>query len=261
MLVHIDGVIKQPTKFSHLLQNKLELDSCLDPHALDQIYHANELQKTSFPPELARTLAKLYPGLLGLYQQLNLQADLCGDEIQAGSAASQYWSPLAHFAERLAPPISLPVQHSLLQLLLWLLAPEPTERVLAHFNRCTKEIQQKVDQLWLHAQHLDRLNGEQGQELGHLHRLKAEQEQELERLHRLKVEQEQELSRLQRINGEQSQTLDCLQWLNMEQIQELERQSVRIESLADELDSIHSTRIWKALQSYRNLKQRWKNAA
>lgn len=247
MLVDIDGVVEQPAKFSNLLQKKLELESCLDLEAFDKIYHANELQKTSFPPELTATFARLYPGLLELYQQLKLQADLCSDEIQADAAASPYWSQLARFAESLATPISLPVQHSLLQLLLWLLAPEPMERVVAHFNRGTKEIQQKVDQLWLHAQHLGRLSAEQGQEL--------------ERLQRLKAEQEQELRRIQRLNAEQSQTLDCLQWLNMEQIQELERRSVRIESLADELNSIRSTRIWKALQSYRNLKQRWKNAA
>ena len=275
LLVHVDGVVQEPAKFSRLLQEKLQLDLSLDPQAFEQIYHANELKKTTFPPQLSTTLARLYPGLLDLYQQLNLQADLPANAIQTDPAASPHWSPLAHFAESLAEPISLPVQHSLLQLLLWLLAPEPTGKAIARFNFSTKEIQQEVDQLWLHSQHLHRLNVEKGQELERLQQLKVEQEQELQRLQQLKAEQgqelerrqklaaeqEQELERLEQLSAQQSQTLDCLQWLNLQQNQELEQQSVRIESLAAELDSIRGTRIWKAVQSYRNLKDRIKKAA
>jgi hypothetical protein len=233
MLVNIDGVVKQPATFFDLLQRKLHLDAGVDPKAFDQIFHANELQKTSFPPELGITLAKLYPGLLELYQQLDLLADLPGDEIQTDPAASPYFSALAHFAKSLAEPLSLPVQHSLLQLLLWLLAPEPTAKILARFNQSTREMQLQVDQLWLHSQHI----------------------------HRVSIEQRQELECLQRLNAEQSQTLESLQWLNMEQCQELEGQAVRIESLLAELTSIRDTRVWKAIQSYQKFKERWKKAA
>ncbi len=205
LLVHIGGVVKQPARFAHLLQEKLQLDCGVDPEAFNQIYHVNELQQTPFSPELAATLERLYPGSLELYQQLDLQADLGGDDVQTDSAASSHLSPLADFMASLADPISLPVKYSLLQLLISSLAPELTERMLVRFNHSTKGTQQKVDQLWLQVQQLQRLSNEQGQEL--------------------------------------------------------DRQSVRIESLVAELNSTYDTRIWKVMQSYRNLKERWKKAA
>ncbi len=205
LLVHIDGVVKQTTQCAHLLQEKLQLDFGVFPKAFEQIYHVNELQKTPLSPELTPILARLYPGLLELYQQLNIQADLRGDEIQADSAASTHLSTMPYITESLKEPISVPVKHSLLQMLMSLLAPELTERMLVRFNHSAKATQQRVDQIWLQVQ------------------------------------------RLQRLNAEQSQQLD--------------RQSGRIGALMSELDSIHNTRIWKVLQSCRNLKERWKNAA
>jgi Sulfotransferase family len=205
LLVHIDGVVKQAGRFAQLLPEKLRLDSGVDSETFDEIYHVNELQRTSLSPELNATLARLYPGMLELYQQLNLRADLPSNEIQADSAPSPPLSSLAHFTESLDEPISLPVKHSLLQLLLSLLAPELTERMLVRFNHSAKGTQQKVDQLWLQVQQLQRLSNEQGQEL--------------------------------------------------------DRQSARIESLVAELSSTHDTRIWKLMQSYRSLKDRWKKAA
>ena len=233
LLVHIDGVVKQSAKFASLVHEKLQLDSRLDEESLGRIFHANELQKTSFAPELTNTLARLYPELLELYQQLNEKADLRGDEIQSDSTPSAYLSQLANFTEQMAEPISAPVKHSVLQLLLSSQSPEFTGRMFDRFDHSAKEMQQKVDWLWL----------------------------EVQRLQRLDVEQNSELDRLQRLVTEQSQTLDSLQWLNMEQSQELEGQSARIESLVAELDSIRGTRIWKAMQSYRKLKERWTNAA
>ncbi len=190
-------------------------------------------RKTPFSPELTATLARLYPELLVLYQQLNEKADLRGDEIQSDSASTAPLAQLAHFTECLAEPISAAVKHSLVQLLLSSLAPEFTVRTFDRYNQYAKETQQKVDDLWRHVQWRDRLNAELKSELDHLQRLKAEQDQKLERLQRL----------------------------NIEQNQELEQQSVRIETLVAELNSIRDTRFWKAMQSYRKLKERYKKAA
>jgi hypothetical protein len=275
LLVHIDGVTEHPSQFTQLLREKLQLDPCLDAEAFEQVYHANELQKTSIPPDLTATLAKVFPELLELYQRLNQQAELRGDKFPADSTASGRFSTLAHFADSLADPVSLPVKHSMLQLLLWHLAPEPTEKILRSFNQSTKEAQLKIDQHWFHAQHLHRLSVEQQQELDsrsaqiavQLHELErrsvqiAEQQQELERLLKLEVIQREELEQLKQLNVQQAQTLDGLQWLNLEQCQELERRSDKIESLAAELDNIYGTPVGKVLRSYRNFRDRRKKVA
>ncbi|MCI0335151.1 MAG: hypothetical protein L0228_18230 [Planctomycetes bacterium] len=205
LLAHIDGLIAHVEQFAHLLQHKLQMDLRLNSDSFDQIYHANELQKTPLLPEVTDVLAKLFPGLLELYHCLNAQADLPADTSRPNSAASPPLSTLARFTAALREPITLPVKHSLLQLLVSLLAPEPTETMLSRFKQNIKGAQRTIDYFWLQVQ------------------------------------------RFQQLNAEQSQELD--------------RQSGQIESLMSELDSIHNTRIWKVLQSCRNLKERWKKAA
>ncbi|MCI0335612.1 MAG: sulfotransferase [Planctomycetes bacterium] len=181
LLVHIAGVVKHATKFSQLLRKKLQINSSLSPQAFAQIYHSTELQQTPFSSELDILLASICPQLLELYEQLNRQADLPSDEIQVDSTASQPLSPLVHFNENLAEPISLPVKYSLLQMLLSTLAPELTERMLVRFNESAKASQHKVDDLWLLAQQYQRLNAEQEQELCRRSTQIAEQQQELDR--------------------------------------------------------------------------------
>jgi hypothetical protein len=268
LLVHIDGVTTQPSRFFQLLQEKLQLDSRPDLETFGQIYHSNELQKTPFPPELTTTLAKLFPGLLELYRQINLRAELPDDEIRTDSTASPRFSPLAHFIESLAEPVSLPVKHSLLQLTLWLLAPEPMEGLISRFNQNIKEAQRLFDQLWLHSQHLSRLNTEQQQELESRLGQIAEQRQTLGQLSKQITEQGQqmdrqvqELERLNQLAAQQAQTLDNLHWLNLEQCQELERRTAQIDCLTAELNGIYGTHVGKALRSYRNLKERWNKVA
>jgi hypothetical protein len=219
LLVHIDGVVRHSTRFSYLLQEKLKLGFGLETEAFHQIYQVNELQITPFSPALTATLRKLFPGSLELYEQLNRQADLSGNGCQSESDASPHLSPLADFIESLDEPIGLPIKHSLLQMLISAIAPELTERMLARFDHSSRETQQRVDQLWMQVQQLQRRIAEQGQELN------------------------RDAARIESLTAA------------------LKRDAARIESLVAELNSIHDTRVWKAMQSYRNFKARWKKAA
>jgi O-antigen biosynthesis protein len=261
LLVHINGVVSQGEKFIQLLREKLQFDSCLDSSALAQTYHANELQKTAFSSELTATLTKLHPQLLALYQRLNQKADLHENEVQTDSAVPADLRQLAQFTVSLAEPMQRAVKHSLVQLLLRSLAPEPTERMLERFDHSAKETQQKIDWLWMEVQRLQRLSAEQSVEINTLSGCNANQNSELDGLRTALTETRQELELLQQVNLQQATTLDSLQWLNLEQGQELERQTAKIESLAAELNSICGTPVGKALRSYRNLRERWRKVA
>ena len=261
LLVHINGVVKQGATFIQLLRDKLQFDSCLDSTALDQTYHADELQRTPFSSELTATLTKLYPQLLELYQRLNQKADLRGEDIQTDSAVPADLRQLAQFAMGLAEPIQSAAKHSLVQLLLGSLAPKPTERMLECFRRSAKETQQKIDWLWMEVQRLQRLSAEQSAQLDTLSECNAKQNLELDGLRPALTETRQQLEHLQQINVQQATTLDSLQWLNLQHSQELERQTAEIESLAAELNSLCSTPVGKVLMSYRNLRERWRKVA
>lgn len=161
LLAHIDGLVGHVKQFAHLLQHKLQMDLRLDSQTFDQIYHADELQKTPLLPEVADVLARVCPGLLELYHRLNAQADLPPDTRQPNPIASPSLSNLARFIEALPEPITLPLKHSLLQLLLSLLVPEPTETMLSRFHQNVKGAQRTIEHLWLQVQRLERTNVEQ----------------------------------------------------------------------------------------------------
>ena len=180
LLVPIDGVVGQIEQFVHLLQHKLQLDVRLDSDAFHQIYHAEELQKTPLPPEAADILGKLCPGLLELYHQLNAQADLRVDTSRPDSAASPPLSALASFTAALPEPITLPVKHSLLQLLVSLLTPEPAETMLSRFHQNVKGAQRTIDHFWLQVQRLERTNVEQGEMLQKQQQIQMERQTQLE---------------------------------------------------------------------------------
>jgi len=229
LLVQIDEVVNQFQQFAELLQQKLQMDFQLNADTFDQIFRAEELQKTPLLPEATDVLAKLCPGLLELYHQLNSQADLAADMSRADSQAMPDFLALARFTAALSEPINLPVQQSLLQLLLSLLAPERTATMLERFNRNAQGTQQTIDQLWMRVQRLERINVEQGPSPeGQLTKLEVQQSQLLEKDLQLQRQQ-----------------------------QELSLQAARIQSLLAELSRAHETGAGRLIQTYRGLKERW----
>jgi len=236
LLVHIDGLVGQFQQFAHLLQDKLQLDIRFDANTFDQIFHAAELQKTPLLPEVTDILSKLFPELIELYNQFNAQADLPPDTSRPDSAAAQPLSALAGFTATLTAPISLSARHSHLQLLVSLLAPEPTETMLCRFYHSAQGTQQKIDQLWLHAQRLERLNIEQSGIL--------QEEQTHSRAQHAKL-QEQD----QQIQHQALQT--------QKQHHELGKQAAQIQSLLAELGHVYETRAWKLIETYSSFKERW----
>jgi len=161
LLVHIEGVVGQVEQFADLLQHKLGLNLRLDAHKFHQIYHCEELQKTPLCPEVTDVVAKLCPGLLELYHRLNAQADVPPNASHSDAAPSPPLSALAEFTATLPEPINLPVKHSLLQLLVSLLTPQPTETMLSRFYQNAKGAQQTIDHHWRKVQRLERTNIEQ----------------------------------------------------------------------------------------------------
>jgi O-antigen biosynthesis protein len=289
LLVHIDAVVKEPARFSELLQKKLHVAGGLDTEAFDQIFHANELQKTPVAPPLAATLRSLCPGSLELYEQFNRQADLGDDSIPAESGASSHLSPLASFVQGLDEPISLPVKHSLLQLLMSSVAPELTERMLVRFDHTAQDAQKRVDQLWMFAQHLQRLNDEQTQELNRnstrIESLATELDSKSARIESLTTDLGRRSAQIDSLTAEldrssiQIETLTAKLDRGSDRISSLtsdlerdaaridslmsalERDADRIESLLAELNSIHGTFVWKVVRTYHNLRGRNKKAA
>ena len=289
LLVHVDGVVQQPERFSQLLEEKLQLGFGLDSEAFNQIYQANELQKTPFSPALAGTLRKLCPGSLELYEQLNRQADLCGNNGPSDSDASPSSSPLADFIGSLEEPISLPAKHSLLQLLISSVAPELTERMLVRFDLAAKETQQRVDVIWQHAQNLQRMNDGQADELkrdaARIESLNAELDGKSALIDSLTADLKRDSDRIEILTAALNRDSASIQALTAELVRdsaridsltaelhrdaaridslmtELERDADRIESLLAELNSIHGTFAWKVIRSYQHLKQKCKKAA
>lgn len=239
LLVHIDGVVKHSDRFVQLLRDKLQMDSCLNSEALAQIYHSNELQKTSYSPELSATLETIHPQLLELYEQLNQKADLRNDEIQSDSQVPECLSQVAQFAERTGRPISEPVKHSLVQMLLSSLAPDLTSRMLDRFNRSTRETQRKIDYLWLEVQRLQRLESDKNQELERVHRFTADQQQELESIQLLNADQQRELESIQLLNADQQRDLERIKLLNAKYARDLEQLERLHADHRQELDRLH----------------------
>jgi hypothetical protein len=163
LLAHIDGLVANVEQFAELLQRKLQMNARLDSSAFDHIYHANELRKTPLPPDAADVLAKICPGLLELYSRLNVKADLAPETTQPESASSPSLAALARFTTDLPEPISLPVRYSVLQLLVSLLAPGPTETTLSRFHQNVPGAQRTVEHFWLQIQRLERTNVEQSE--------------------------------------------------------------------------------------------------
>ena len=261
LLVHIDGVVQQSDEFARLLRDKLQLDISFDAETLARSFHSNELKRTPLSSELIATLAKIHPQSLELHQRLIEKADLAGNETETNSTASAELSRLAHFCDGLTGPVSASVKQGLVHLLLYSLAPEAADKMLATFSQSTKETQQKIDYLWMEVQRFQRLEDVQTDELERLRQVVEEQQSKLEQAHQLETQQAEELQRLGKLVEVQDQSLDNLQWLNLEQIKELDRQAAHIECLTAELGSIHDTRIWKAIESYRRFKNRWRTAA
>jgi hypothetical protein len=181
LVVHIDGVIKNPTAFSDLIRNKLQIDSAPGPEEFARIYQGNELQKTPFSKNIRVVLPKIFPGLLEMYQHLNRVADLPSDQCEVDSADSHQFAPLVQLTEDLPKPISLSIKHSLLQILLSSLSPELTERMLARFQESAKSCQQKADYLWMLVQQYQRLHADNKQELDRRWSQITEQQSELDR--------------------------------------------------------------------------------
>ncbi len=261
LLVHIGGVIQHPSKFSEMLRKKLQIDSVPGPEAFAQIYHGNELQKTSFSADLDVVLPRISPGLLKLYQRLNQEADLPSDGFEVDSSASQQLASLVQMTKNLPEPMNWPVKHSLVQIFLSSIAPELTERMLVRFHDSAKSSQQKVDYLWLLVQQNQRLHAENAQELDLRSAQITEQQSELDRRLTQITEQQLELDRWLAQITEQRLELDRQRTQITEQQAELYRQVTQIDALSDELKSIYHTPVGKVIRSYRNLKEKWKRAA
>ena len=187
LLVPINSVVHHTKRFAQLLQEKLEVEISLESDAFDQLYHANELKKTSFPPELNIVLQRLCPKLIETYRQLGMRADLRCDPVESRSVKSTDLSQLVQFTESLSPQINASIRDSMIRVLIATLDPERTEKMLTCSNHIAKETQRKVDQLWLEVQRLQRLNSERDAELA---RKSAEFETlcaELDRIHEMRI--------------------------------------------------------------------------
>jgi O-antigen biosynthesis protein len=240
LLVHIDGVVGQIGRFARLLQDKLQLDCHLDTDAFEAIYHANELKKSQFPLDATSVAASLFPAVFELYDQLNAFADIPPYITETSSTSLPNLQTLARFIETTSEPTTFSLRHSLLQLLLTLVAPEASERTLDRFYHNAKGAQVAIDYLSLQVQKLERINQAQDKKL-------HEPGNELQ------------LQLQMREDQVQSQTIQIDQQVRQlqEQDHELKRQTGQIKTLLAELERVSGKRTWKLFPSYSKLKQRW----
>jgi hypothetical protein len=130
---------------------------------------------------------------------------------------------MVRLSETIPQPIPIAIKHSLLESLVALLAPEPTEKTYRNFYQNTAGAQRSIDDLWLRVQQLERA-GKRGEQ---------DRLRQLEALESKLHEQDQRMQ---------------------EQHQALDQQAVRIQSLLTELNCIYQTRTWKLMQAYSRLK-------
>jgi hypothetical protein len=163
VLIHIDGVV---CRFEHLaeqLQQKLDLPIRLDAAAWKQIFHADELRSAAYPPAALAVLEKVAPGIHTLYQQLEAQADIPApaETRDTGQVVAPSLAALVQFAGELPTPLSMPVRHGVLHLLVSLLAPEPTEKMLGRSGEQARGAQKLIDWLWMKVRQLEGTISEQ----------------------------------------------------------------------------------------------------
>lgn len=226
LLVHIDGVVKDTSRFVELLRERVQLRIEVASAELKRICHPEELRKTAISGGFATILGKLQPGLLELYRQLDSEADMPSVPSDGDSAEPNTLSMLSQIVERTEAPLSEALRQSLLQTVAWMLAPELTDRMFERFHHSAKHSQQQIDAIWMHCQELERNKTALRQEFGYLQDLNARQSAEL---------------------AQQAERVKAL--------------AERVESLKGELKCIHETYLWKMTESVRKLKGRWKKAA
>ena len=106
-------------------------------------------------------LRKIYPGLLELYDELTAQADLSATVAPDNTVAEPRLTALAELAGTLNEPVTLPVKHSLLALLLSCHAPELADAKLRNLSLDGRAFQQRIDRLWLQYKQLECINSDQ----------------------------------------------------------------------------------------------------
>jgi hypothetical protein len=247
LLAHIGGVASKVEQFADLLQRKLQMNVQLNSAVFDQIYHANELQKISLPQAAEDVLAKVFPGVLELYSRLNSRADLPPVNRLPDSASPTSLMTLASFTAGLPEPIPAPVIHTVLQLLVALLAPGPAETALSRFHQNVRGAQRTVEHLWLQVQRLERTNTEQDEILT---ALRAQLDTQYAKL---TAQEKQQAAQHAKLAAQETQQA-ALQT-------ELEAQRMQLEAQRAELQDIYETRTWKLMQSYSRMKDRWHKKA
>jgi hypothetical protein len=135
----------------------------LDAAAWKQIFHADELRSAAYPPAALAVLEKVAPGIHTLYQQLEAQADIPApaETRDTGQVVAPSLAALVQFAGELPTPLSMPVRHGVLHLLVSLLAPEPTEKMLGRSGEQARGAQKLIDWLWMKVRQLEGTISEQ----------------------------------------------------------------------------------------------------
>jgi hypothetical protein len=167
VLVHIDGIVCRFEQLAEQLQQKLNLPIKLDAAAWKQIFHVEELRSAAYPPEALTVLEKVEPRIHTLYQQLESQADIPSpnDTRDFEQVVVPSLAALVQFAGELPTPLSMPVRHGLLHLLVSQLAPEPTEKMLGRSGEQARGAQKLIDWLWMNVRQLEGTISEQQQDL------------------------------------------------------------------------------------------------
>jgi predicted O-methyltransferase YrrM len=153
VLVAVEGVVERPEELARLVTEKLGVDLQLDLDEFARIYRADELATTPLSSDAAAAFTALWPEVAELYRQLDSLADLPAPHSDVESSHES--SALVQFASSLPQPVSGPVQHGLLHVVMSQLAFEPTAAMLRRFEQSAHSDQRQIDHVWRHVQQLE----------------------------------------------------------------------------------------------------------
>ena len=184
LLVHVEGVVRDYSRFAELAEQKLQLDLQCDPEAFAKLFHSDELKQTALPVDVSIILEKVVPGIVELYDALNEAADLPAGAGSLIESATPQMMSLAMFAASMSAAAGEAERQSLLQLLVAQLEPECTETMLLRFRRNSQGAQQLIDQIWRQVQELQQSDAQQCAVLQEQQRQLQAQQTQLEGMRR-----------------------------------------------------------------------------
>lgn len=158
LLVPINALVSRFERLGDLLCDRWKVQLKIDPEICSQTFHHSELDQRPFSVDAIQILDRVYPEVLELYERLNRNADLVphDETAVADGDNDSFLVPLASAVKKWPAFTPLIAKQAAIGIISGSLAPEATHVLCEEFSDGLRQTKRRVDDLWMHSQHLER---------------------------------------------------------------------------------------------------------